>query len=632
MAADEDGMPDPCKPVKWLDVRQLVTTSVDVLQASSFARFADKREAMATSPREFYTLATPDGATVWIDFVSDTGDGFDATFATARCVSGAAQVEPPDAFTDRPERADLLVLGGDEVYPVASAQAYEERFVSVLRRAALLDDVADRPPLLALPGNHDWYDGLGAFRRIFCESHIDRAAGNGPPALPVPPMQQRRSVGGWGAFQSRSYFAVQLVPGWWLWAVDGQLNRPIDVEQLIYFRAARTQLGTDDRIVLCTATPSWLEARGEQLYRAPADSPLFTTLWFVDRTLGPAQRHRVRLVLTGDDHHYARYSPTDTSTAGGFAPELVTCGGGGAFLASTHHLPDDLRFDLAPWTTTRDPSQTGPGDSAEITYRRTARYPGARTSRVLGWRRLPVAAFGNGWTLPALLGVLVLPLYLSATRAMDEMLRSRSFWIAGLAVALVALLYAAAGTKEHEGSPSRWPRAVALAALHTGGYAGIVWLLADGLPQRWVAWLRPESSRENAFAWLVEVGLRGAAVIVVLGALGALVFALYLQVADHLLRCHTLEAFSGGQIPDWKCHLRLRVTRDRIDVYVVGIDRVPRTRRVARAGLRGLADELPRARVVDGFDVARTPGPAEQGTGSESVPAVTPEGVAPAGD
>ena len=47
------------KAVKWLDVRQLVRTSVDVVQASLFARFADKRESMVSSPREFYELAPP---------------------------------------------------------------------------------------------------------------------------------------------------------------------------------------------------------------------------------------------------------------------------------------------------------------------------------------------------------------------------------------------------------------------------------------------------------------------------------------------------------------------------------------------------------------------------------------------
>jgi hypothetical protein len=118
-------------------------------------------------------------------------------------------------------------------------------------------------------------------------------------------------------------------------------------------------------------------------------------------------------------------------------------------------------------------------------------------------------------------------------------------------------------------------------------------------------------------------------VIVVLGVLGALVFALYLQIADHLLRCHTLEAFSGGQIPDYKSHLRLRVTRDRIDVHVVGIARVPRARRVARGGVGGLAGVVPHAHVVESFAVAHTPDAAERGTGGGIVPAVTPEPARP---
>src|SRR5690242_4844847 len=42
--------------VRWLSVPQLVRTALDVLQASSFAKYADKRETMATTPREFYRL------------------------------------------------------------------------------------------------------------------------------------------------------------------------------------------------------------------------------------------------------------------------------------------------------------------------------------------------------------------------------------------------------------------------------------------------------------------------------------------------------------------------------------------------------------------------------------------------
>ena len=91
-----NGMP----AVRWLSVRQLRRTAADVVQASVFARFADKREAMAASPREFYRLPAPEAADrdVWVDFVADTGDGFDATFATACCVAGVpGWTSPPPA-------------------------------------------------------------------------------------------------------------------------------------------------------------------------------------------------------------------------------------------------------------------------------------------------------------------------------------------------------------------------------------------------------------------------------------------------------------------------------------------------------------------------------------------------------
>ena len=248
--------------VRWLSVPQLVRTAVDVLQASSFAKYADKRETMATSPREFYRLPAAGQEpreVVFVDYVADTGDGFNATFSTARCLSGAAAIPPDPEFAARGAQADLLVFGGDEVYPVASALQYEQRLNEVLRTAASLDGVVDAPAVMALPGNHDWYDGLASFRRNFCESWVQRDAPPGEEVIAVPPPDQRDDVGGWGAFQSRSYFAVQLSPRWWLWAIDSQLDAPIDAEQLSYFRDAYRHIG-DAKIILCTATPSWLEA------------------------------------------------------------------------------------------------------------------------------------------------------------------------------------------------------------------------------------------------------------------------------------------------------------------------------------------------------------------------------------
>ena len=585
--------PHRAPAVKWLSVPQLVRTALDVLQASSFAKYADKRETMATTPREFYRLPAAGEQPrdeVFVDYVADTGDGFDATFSTARCLSGAAEASitpgSDPAFAGRGAQADLLVFGGDEVYPVASAMQYEERLNEVLRTAASLDDVVDLPPVMALPGNHDWYDGLASFRRNFCESWVQRDAQAGEELIPVPAADRRDDVGGWGAFQSRSYFAVQLSPRWWLWAVDSQLDAPIDAEQLSYFRAAARHLG-DAKVILCTATPSWLEAqragRGTT-YSAEADSPLYTLLWFVDRVLGHAERHRIRLVLTGDQHHYARYTctaptpPPDTvpSTTEPFGPELVTCGGGGAFLASTHHLPQRLSIALRPW-----PS----GSGATAGFSRTTCYPDVATSQAIGRSRFLSAAWRNGPSLPLLIGAVDVALFLTFLQHWPfDWPRAWQFWVTTGIVAVLLGFYAASGADAVRPRRRReWVTGLLLTG-HTLAHLVASWAVAA-----LVAALVADPARPPWYGYVLA--------ILLLVALGTVVFVTYLHVADGI-GCHTLEAFSGLRIEDWKSHLRLRVTADEVLVQVIGIDRTPAARH--RADLRHV---VPRPHVVETFRV-----------------------------
>ena len=591
--------------VRWLSVPQLVRTAVDVLQASSFAKYADKRETMATSPREFYRLPA-DGLqprdAVFVDYVADTGDGFNATFATARCMSGAAATPQDPEFAGRGAQADLLVFGGDEVYPVASALQYEQRLNEVLRTAASLDGVVDSPAVMALPGNHDWYDGLASFRRNFCESWVQRDPPRGEDVIAVPAPNLRDDVGGWGAFQSRSYFAVQLSPRWWLWAVDSQLDAPIDAEQLSYFRDARAHLG-DAKIILCTATPSWLEAEraGKGTYSAEADSPLYTLLWFIDRVLGHTERHRIRVILTGDLHHYARYTctvptpPPDTApeVTEPFAPELVTCGGGGAFLASTHHLPEHLSIALRPW-----PS----GSGATVGHRREAAYPDVDTSRAIGRSRFLSAAWRNGPSLPVLIGAVDVALFL--TFLLHWPLgwpRAWQFWVATGIVAIVLGFYAASGA--HDVRPRRRRRWV-IGFLLTGHT--LAHLLVAAAVAALVAALVADPGRPPWYGYVLAIAL--------LMVVGTVVFVTYLQVADGF-GCHTLEAFSGLRIEDWKSHLRLRVTADEVVVQVIGIDATPQARH--RSDLRNV---VPITRIVETFRVpwSSAPVPAEPVTSRSS--------------
>ena len=76
------------------------------------------------------------------------------------------------------------------------------------------------PRLFALPGNHDWYDGLTSFLRVFA---------------------QQRPFGGWATEQTRSYFAVSLPQRWWLFAIDTQFDDYVDAPQLEYFHDAAKQ-------------------------------------------------------------------------------------------------------------------------------------------------------------------------------------------------------------------------------------------------------------------------------------------------------------------------------------------------------------------------------------------------------
>ncbi|MGI8815286.1 MAG: hypothetical protein ACR2G2_08400 [Pseudonocardia sp.] len=615
-AAGDDGVPAGApetaraRAVQWLDIAQLIRTATEVNRATSFAMYADRREQMANRPREFYEFpgsgVEPASGDFWLDYVSDTGDGFDATFATARCVSGGATVAqsrtwlgrmgPEVDFGNRPQRADLLVLGGDEVYPVASPSQYEVRLKSVFRRAAWLDGVDTRPPVLALPGNHDWYDGLAAFRRVFCQSGLRREPSAG--RTPVP--EVRDDVGGWGALQSRSYFAVKLTPKWWLWAVDSQLDAPIDTAQMEYFKQAADYLVRDGaKLILCTATPCWqLEAEGSKTYWAPDDSPLFTLLWFIDRTLGSTHRQLLRLVLTGDQHYYARHTPVGGAPV---APELITAGGGGAYLSSTHHLKPVLKFDLTPWTRTRNPADTSPGDSVSLRYRLDKRYPSGLQSRVLGAVKLPAALLGNGAKLPALLALMnlllfpVLPTEPPAWNAIVPwLLHGHGLFTAWLGVAgLIALLYAYQGAGQR--TKRKWRRRLFTVPLWVMQLA-VQGFVTYVVRMQYLAF-------DDRRTWWAEAAFT-AGTFVVLAVLSMAAFLTYLWVADVVLGCHTLEAFSGLRISGFKNHLRIRLTDDEAHIWVVGFDRAPWAR--WRKNLRGIK---PKAYVVSEFSVPWGPPP-----------------------
>jgi hypothetical protein len=577
----------------------LWTSGKEAATATQFARFADKRELQATAPKQFYDLSVAGEGGFAFDYVSDTGDGYDATYAVACAINGGIAGVP-----DLADRANLLVFGGDEVYPVASNVNYRARLALPYR-----DLVTEKPGglrrtegfVVALPGNHDWYDGLVSFRRNFCESRLE-LVGDGvevPEGLFPPDRDRGDEYVDRRAIQSRSYFSVKLPHGWWLWGLDSQLDAYVDDTQLAYFLEARQLVEDHERVILCTARPSWTD--DGQLDRGDFTTNRETLVWFVNRVFAteeqssetldtetadregsrPDARGRtgmsqVPLLISGDKHHYMRYrlQPGDVVGAASNVPRhLITCGGGGAFLSSTHHAEESLSV---PW------SYESQGQSS---YTFETSYPDRDSSKALGRKFLRIA-YKNGPAFPALLAAVDLTIFLTMRSAVDEGLGANAATVL-LAVCLVVVAgllgaFSALFSPGHR----RKLLGLCLGALHAAMHAGMVAAVLAG-------------TRATDPTYADPVGL------VVVAVLAPVIFALYLLVCDlDRISWHENEFFSGMCFETHKSFLRIKVgpagdgQTGTLTVTAYGIEAPPPNRRSSSSPTG------PTVHVIEEFTVA----------------------------
>ncbi len=374
----------PQPMVQWFDPVQLAGTGVRAVLSSIFGAYADKREMQAALTADtggepiIHDYSAEED--LWIDYTADLGDGFDSTYTIA-WLMGRERIPTPEPGDETPEdrakrealaatkRARILVLGGDQVYPTATREEYERRFAGPYEAALPWVPDDQRPRLFAIPGNHDWYDGLTSFMRLVC---------------------QRRWIGGWQTRQARSYFAMKLPRGWWLLGTDIQLEADIDKPQLDFFRKVAKEMKAGDRVILCTAEPAWVHT--------PHHPNAFDNLAYFERAVICPSGAKLSLTLTGDLHHYARYEDESGQC------HKVTAGGGGAYLYGTHLLPEEISLEAADREEGGD-GKSGDGEPMD-TYRRRSVYPPPATSlRIRGgaWR-LPLL----NWRFPIFLGILYL--------------------------------------------------------------------------------------------------------------------------------------------------------------------------------------------------------------------------------
>ena len=564
----------------WYNPIMLARTGIRVAISTVFGEFADRREAMAAAnaiaAQPFdasfdYSKKAPQGD-FWFDFMADTGDGWSSTFAMAQLVT---QPSWPIGGQDLP-RGQLLVLGGDQIYPTASAEEYDNRFLHPFEEAH--DQVVrshgpgKMPDLYAVPGNHDWYDGLVAFFNLFCRRCI------ATPSM-VGINRPGKVIAGRQTNQTRSYFALKLPGGWWLWGTDSQIAGYIDQPQVDFFRfVASTWMEPGSKLILCLGQPNWAYINPA----APAKQ--FETFSFLERLAGIAlaadgtnKGHKLRLVLSGDSHHYSRYREGDI--------EYVTCGGGGAFLHPTHQL-ENKTFT---WRYPPPGVDAGPPDSRytrnfTVANDGAAIYPDAKTSRSLTWRNAAFA-FKNFGLTAIYCAAYVLYNWLLDENAAIAGVKSLttavggagSFWQAlGLYIELSfvspapTLLFLAGmgGYYYLAGETDRpWTR-LAIGALHGIAQAGAAMLVTCAVLMG-VASLFAPSSLVN----VVAIALASVAAAFASGT----VFGLYLIVSLNGFGRHWNEAFSALRIEGHKCFMRMRIdARGALHLYPIGLKTVPK--------------------------------------------------------
>ncbi|SDH35227.1 Calcineurin-like phosphoesterase [Sinosporangium album] len=226
------------------------------------------------------------------------------------------------------EGTSFAVVASDVVYPAGAPSDYEDNFFRPYQ---------DYPsPIYAVPGNHDWYDGLGGFMRVFCGAP-PLAAGHHRVGAPLQRLlwrkperidearlaeaAKRRGAPGQRAAQPGPYWVMDT-PNLLIVGVDTGIGGCIDAEQGTWLR----EVSRDPRPkILVTGKPIYSRNRYEP-------SPIEGGGTIDDIVRDPACNYVA--AIGGDIHNYQHY-PVKVADR---TIHYLVAGGSGAFTHATHTM------------------------------------------------------------------------------------------------------------------------------------------------------------------------------------------------------------------------------------------------------------------------------------------------------
>ena len=286
------------------------------------------------------------------DFVihRDDGDRFNFLVLGDPGEQDASQYAVVAPLLARGENTSFMVICSDVIYPAGDVNDYVNGFYI---------PYADYPnEIYALPGNHDWYDGLNGFMYHFCGAEplseetfrrsdfslrqmISRALWRKPTLPDRDALEAWRSQRPpWSESPPRPpqpgpYYAI-VTPSLTLVAIDTGITGGLDREQGEWLLKVSKRHGPK---VLLTGKPLIVNGRYQPGEIAWTDDNVPDGRPTVDDIVrDPA--HGYVAAIGGDVHNYQRYSVTVPSKDGTDSRciEYIVAGGGGAFLSATHRI------------------------------------------------------------------------------------------------------------------------------------------------------------------------------------------------------------------------------------------------------------------------------------------------------
>ncbi|MFI1487492.1 metallophosphoesterase family protein [Streptomyces sp. NPDC020747] len=318
-------MPHRVEKLSWLNPKTLWPARNGVL-ASWFgdptgrtrSRWVEQRTVAGAPADKVVRRDDPDHFSFMV--IGDTGEGDDPQYAV---VPGFLKVSQDTRFA---------VLASDVVYPVGTADDYGTKFHRPYKDY--------QAPIYAIPGNHDWYEDLQGFMRVFCEAPPLMPEAAPRPLTPawlrsllwhkprstdeqrLAEARKLRSAPAQQAVQPGPYWAVDAGPVRII-GIDTGLLGTVDAEQGRWLREVSEG---DTPKILVTGSPLYVDA---EHHPCPIDGG-----GTVDDIVRDPDHHYVA-AIGGDIHNYQRYPVT----VDGRTIQYVVAGGGGAFMHATHTVP-----------------------------------------------------------------------------------------------------------------------------------------------------------------------------------------------------------------------------------------------------------------------------------------------------